>query len=147
MDALSFEPAWPAPVPAHQYPTVRQYMTPSLCTIAHHQPLTIAQRTMAEHGIRHLPVLDGDEVIGVLSEHDLLLVRSLRGTNPAEVRVEEAMVPDAYVVTPDTPIAEVAFTLMERRIGCAIVMDDDRPIGVFTTIDALRVLTDMLAEK
>jgi acetoin utilization protein AcuB len=138
-------PAQPAH-PAHQYPTVRQYMTPSPCTIMRNQPLTIAQRTMREHGIRHLPVLDGSAVIGVLSEHDVLLVQSLPGTNPTDVRVEEAMVPDPYFVTPDTPVADVAFTFMERKIGSAIVMEAERAVGVFTTIDALRVLTDLLAE-
>jgi acetoin utilization protein AcuB len=133
--------------PAHQYPTVRQYMTPSPCTIARNQPLTIAQRTMREHGIRHLPVLDGDTVIGVLSEHDCLLVQSLPGTNPTDVRVEEAMVPQPYLVSPDTPVAEVAQALMERRIGSAIAMEGDRAVGVFTTVDALRVLTDLLVAK
>jgi acetoin utilization protein AcuB len=134
-------------LPAHQYPTVRQYMTPAPCTIARNQPLTIAQRTMSEHGIRHLAVLDGELVVGVLSERDLLRAQALPGTNPTDVRVEEAMVPDPYVVTPDTPVAEVAQTLMERKIGSAIAMEDDHPVGVFTTNDALRVLTDLLAEK
>ena len=134
-------------LPAHQYPTVRQYMTLAPCTIARNQPLTIAQRTMSEHGIRHLAVLDGQVVVGVLSELDLLRAQSLPGSNPTDVRVEEAMVPDPYFVTPDTPISEVALTLMERKIGSAIAMEDDRPVGVFTTVDALRVLTDLLVEK
>jgi acetoin utilization protein AcuB len=132
---------------AHQYPTVRQYMTPGPCAIARNQPLTIAQRTMSEHGIHHLAVLDGQVVVGVLSERDLLRAQSLPGSNPTDVRVEEAMVPDPYFVTPDTPVAEVALTLMERKISSAIAMEDERPVGVFTTTDALRVLTDLLAEK
>jgi acetoin utilization protein AcuB len=134
-------------VPARQYPVVRQYMTPSPCTIARNQPLSVAQRVMREHGIRHLPVLDRDAVVGVISEHDVLLVESLPGANPTDVRVEEAMVPNPYVVTPDTPIAEVALTLMERRIGSAIAMEGGRAVGVFTTVDALRALGDLLAEK
>jgi acetoin utilization protein AcuB len=143
LDDVNPEPA----LPALQYPTVRQYMTPAPCTIARNQPLTIAQRTMDERGIRHLPVLDGEVVVGVLSEHDLLRAQSLPGTNPTDVRVEEAMAADPYFVSPDTPIAEVALTLMERKIGSAIAMEDDRPVGVFTTIDALRVLTDLLVER
>jgi acetoin utilization protein AcuB len=134
-------------VPTHQYPTVRQYMTPSPCTVPRNQSLSIAQRIMREHGIRHLPVLDGEAVIGVLSEHDALLVESLPGSNPTDVRVEEAMASDPYCVTPDTPIAEVALVLRERRIGSAIVIEEERVVGVFTTMDALRALTELLAEK
>jgi len=133
--------------PAHQYPTVRQYMTPAPCTIARNQPLTIAHRTMREHGIGHLPVIDGGVVIGVLSERDVLLVESLPGANPTDVRVEEAMARDPYLVTPDTPVAEVAAALMERRISSAIAIEGDRPVGVFTAVDALHVLTDLLAER
>jgi acetoin utilization protein AcuB len=136
-----------AAVPAHQYPTVRQYMTPAPCTIARNQPLTIAHRIMREHGIGHLPVVDGGVVIGMLSERDVLLVESLPGANPTDLRVEEAMAPDPYLVTPDTPVAEVARGLMQRRTSSAIAIEGDRPVGVFTAVDALQVLTDLLQEK
>jgi acetoin utilization protein AcuB len=133
-------------LPVHQYPTVRQYMTPSPCTVARNQPVTIAHRMMREHGIRHLPVMDGDQVVGILSERDILLVESLPGVNPTDMRVEEAMAPDPYEVTPEAPLAEVVATLLERRIGSAIVVDDGRVAGVFTTVDALRALAELLAK-
>jgi acetoin utilization protein AcuB len=136
-----------AAVPAHQYPTVRQYMTPAPCTIARNQSLSVAHRTMRERGIGHLPVLDGEIVVGVLSERDVLLLESLPGANPTDLRVEEAMAPDPYFVTPDTPVAEVARALRERMIGSAIALEGVRPVGVFTTSDALHVLADLLTEK
>jgi acetoin utilization protein AcuB len=121
-------------------------MTPSPCTIARNQPLSVAQRLMRDKGIRHLPVLDGDQVIGILSERDILLVESFPGVNPTDLRVEEAMAPGPYQVTPDAPLAEVVATLLERRIGSAIIVDNTQAIGVFTTIDALRALADLLAK-
>jgi acetoin utilization protein AcuB len=133
-------------LPVHQYPTVRQYMTPAPWTIMRNQPVSIAHRLMREHGIRHLPVLDGAEVVGILSERDILLVESFPGVNPTDMRVEEAMAPDPYEVTPDAPLAEVVTTLLERRIDSAIVMDEQRVAGVFTTVDALRALAEMLAK-
>ena len=121
-------------------------MTPSPCKIARNQPLSIAQRLMRGKGIRHLPVLDGDQVVGILSERDILLVESFPGVNPTDLRVEEAMAPGPYQVTPDASLAEVVATLLERRIGSAIIVDNDQVIGVFTTVDALRALADLLAK-
>jgi acetoin utilization protein AcuB len=130
----------------HQYPNVRQYMTPSPCTIGPSRSLALARTIMLEHEVRHLPVLDGGAIVGVLSERDLFLVESLPGVSPSSVRVDEAMVANPYTVSPDTPVADAAETMIERKIGSALVVDDSHVIGVFTTIDALRALSDLLAQ-
>lgn len=132
--------------PAHQYPNIRQYMTPSPWTIARNQPLSVARRMMLEHNVRHLPVLEGARVLGILAERDLLLVESLPGVNPTDVRVEEAMAGDPFEVTSDASLAETIEVMLERKIGSAIVVEDERVVGVFTTIDALRALRDLLAK-
>jgi acetoin utilization protein AcuB len=131
-------------VPAHQYPTVRQYMTAGPSTVPRDQSVSVAHRIMREAAIAHLPVMDGPAVVGILTERDVLLMESLPGVNPTDLRVEEAMVPDPYEVTPEAPLAEVVVTLLERRIGSAIVIDEGRVVGVFTTVDALRALSDLL---
>jgi CBS domain-containing protein len=56
----------------HQFPTVRQYMTPGPHTISPAQPLTIARRQMLDHEVRHLPVLEGGRIVGLISERDLV---------------------------------------------------------------------------
>ena len=55
----------------HQYPTVREYMSASPVTIGAQRSLAAAEGVMREHGIRHLPALDGGQVVGLLSERDL----------------------------------------------------------------------------
>jgi acetoin utilization protein AcuB len=131
--------------PVRQYPTVGQYMTPAPHTIARNRSLAAARHLMLDEGIRHLPVLDGGRIVGLLSERDLLLVESLPGVNPTDVRVEEAMVESVFTVPPDAPIGEVVETMIARKIGSAVVAEDDRVVGVFTTIDALRALHGLLA--
>jgi acetoin utilization protein AcuB len=133
--------------PVHQFPTVRQHMTASPHTISPHQPLTIARATMLSRQIRHLPVLDGGRIVGLISERDLLLVESLPGVNPTNVRVEEAMVQDVFTATPDEPVAEVVEMMVHRKLGSAVVVDGERVVGVFTTIDALRALTSLLERR
>ena len=102
---------------------------------------------MLDQGIRHLPVLDGGKIVGLLSERDLLLVESLPGVNPTDVRVEEAMVQNVFTVEPETPVGEVVETMIERKLGSALVTEGERVIGVFTTIDALRALHELLERR
>jgi acetoin utilization protein AcuB len=92
-------------------------------------------------------VLDGGKIVGVLSQRDLLLIESLPGVNPTDVRVEEAMVEDVFAIAPDTPVGEAIETMIDRKLGSAIVSEGERVLGVFTTIDALRALHHVLERR
>jgi acetoin utilization protein AcuB len=133
--------------PVRQFPIVGQYMTPSPLTIASNRSLAAARRVMLEHQVRHLPVLQGGRIAGLLSERDLLLVESLPGVNPTAVKVEEAMVANVFTAPPGAPIAEVVETMIERKLGSAVIVDGDHVIGVFTTIDAMAALHQLLEQQ
>ena len=122
-------------------------MTPGPHTIGPVRSLEEARQTMKDHQVRHLPVLDGGRIVGLLSERDLLLVETLPGVRPADVRVEEAMVQDVFTVPPSAPVAEVVESMIDRKLGSAIVTDDERVVGVFTTIDALQALHQLLERR
>jgi acetoin utilization protein AcuB len=130
--------------PVRQFPVVRQSMTPSPFTIGPEGSLAAARELMVGHDVRHLPVLAAGHLVGLLSERDLLLVESLPGVNPGAVRVEEAMVQDVFRVAPDAPIAEVVGTMIDRKLGSAVVMEGEHVVGVFTTMDALATLHELL---
>lgn len=119
---------------------VRQFMTATPHSVGRDQPLSVAHERMRGYGIRHLPVLDGGKLAGILSQRDALLVESLRDVDPATTPVEEAMSTDVYVVAPDTPLRDVAAAMVDHKYGCAVVVEDSRVVGIFTTIDALRAL-------
>jgi acetoin utilization protein AcuB len=131
----------PAPIarpPLHQ--PIRNFMTPAPHSIGRDQPLSMAHERMRGWGVRHLPVLDGGKLVGILSQRDALLIETLRDVNPAEVPVEDAMTSDVYIVSPDAPIGEVASAMAEHKYGCAVVMNGTHLAGIFTTTDALRAL-------
>ncbi len=130
-----------------QFPIVRQYMTPAPHTVGPTSSLAAARRIMVQHQVRHLPVLEGGRIVGQLSERDLFLVESLPNVNPTDVRVEEAMVQNVFTVGADTPIGEVVETMIERKLGSAVVCEGERVVGVFTTIDALQALHDALEQR
>jgi acetoin utilization protein AcuB len=121
-------------------PTVADYMTPGPHAIDPKASLSKAVRTMRIHAVRHLPVVDDGELVGIISERDIDLTRAVAQADPADLTVEEAMTPNPFVVPPDAPLNQVARAMARRKIGSAIVVDRERVAGVFTTTDALRAL-------
>jgi acetoin utilization protein AcuB len=121
-------------------------MTPTPHTIGPTRSLAAARKIMVANQVRHLPVLDGGRIVGLLSERDLFLVESLPGVNPTDVRVEEAMVQNVFTVAPDAPIGDVVATMIERKLGSTVISEGEQVVGVFTTIDALQALAELLAK-
>jgi acetoin utilization protein AcuB len=113
-------------------------------TIGVDQTLELASHRMAELGIRHLPVLDGGQLVGIISERDIALVASVAPTQVTTIKVEEAMAGVPYCVEADTPVATVAHHMALRKLGSAIVTEQGKVAGVFTTTDALEVLFRVL---
>jgi acetoin utilization protein AcuB len=134
----------PSPAAVRQLPAIRQFMSATPYTIGLGSSIAGAHETMRRHHIRHLPVLDGDRIVGVLSERDLILLTSLPGVDARALSVEEAMIEDVFIVSPDAPVAEVIETMMERKLGSALVGTNSHIAGVFTTIDALHALHALL---
>lgn len=125
-------------------PTLAAYMSVSPYTIGADQTFAVAHQLMRRHGIRHLPVLRGGKIVGVVSVRDLHLIETLPDVKEDEVTVEEAMSPDVYSVSRDTPLAEVARYMAQQKLGSAVVLEGSTVVGVFTTVDALRALADVL---
>jgi acetoin utilization protein AcuB len=121
---------------------VGSYMTKAPLTIGAEQTLKTARQLMSQHHVRHLPVLHGGDLVGVLSDREVQSLEALPGSSL--LTVEEAMVPDAYVTPPDAPLDAVAGEMARRRLGSAIVVDGSDVVGVFTAVDAFRALADAL---
>lgn len=126
-------------------PTLEAYMSVSPYTIGADQTLAVAHQLMRRHGIRHLPVLRGGKIVGIVSVRDLHLIETLPDVKEDEVTVEEAMSPDVYAVSRETPLADVARYMAQQKLGSAVVLEGSTVVGVFTTVDALRALADVLA--
>jgi acetoin utilization protein AcuB len=128
-------------------PHIKKYMTTDVQTIGDQQPMSIAHRLMREQHIRHLPVLHQGKLVGIVSDRDLRLIETLQDVDPAKVIVSEAMTPDPYVVGPDAELGEVVSTMAAKKYGSAVISDNGKVVGIFTTVDACSAFADLLTTR
>jgi acetoin utilization protein AcuB len=128
-------------------PTIQKYMTTTPHTIGSDQTIAKAAAIMSEHHIRHLPVLRGGQLMGVLSDRDVKLIESFRDVDATKLTVDEAMADQPYTVGPDTPLDEVVSTMAEKKYGSAVVVQNNKVVGIFTTVDACQALSELLQTR
>ena len=128
-------------------PKIQAHMTTSPHSIGRDQPLARAHAMMREHQIRHLPVLEGGALLGVLSDRDLRLIETLRDVDPEKISVSEAMSTEVYAVKPDAPLDEVVDAMAKHKYGCAVVIQNHHVVGIYTTVDVCRSLSELLRTR
>lgn len=128
-------------------PTVSKYMTTLPHTVGAEQPLSKALKMMNEYRVRHLPVLQGGQLVGILSERDIRLVEGFKDVDPEKVSVDEAYTPDPFIVSPQSPLTDVCSEMAAHKYGCALVLDNKKLVGIFTWVDALNALNNLMTTR
>jgi len=128
-------------------PSISKYMTTTPYTADRSLTLASASKLMREKGIRHLPVMEGDTLLGIITERDIRFAESFSIVDPEQVTVYGAMTEEVYAVGPETPLDEVVDTMAEKRYGSAVIVQNQIVVGVFTTVDACRALSELLSTR
>lgn len=124
--------------------SVEEFTTPDPITVAENTAIEELQRLMDQHGIRHLPVLRGERVVGVVSDRDVRAVAGLSVAEKLQVCASDIMADDLLTVPARASLDEVAYAMAERKVGSAIVTEaDGRFLGIFTASDALNALVEI----
>lgn len=126
---------------------IQKYMTPAIHFATPSESVLVAYRRMLEHDIRHLPVVDADRLLGVLFKSDLKLIESLPDGTVEKIPVADLMVTEFYTVGPDEALDVAAREMSKRKYGSALVVQRGQVVGVFTTTDALKALSDSLTDS
>lgn len=126
---------------------VRDIMPDHMVTISESDTLSTVEDIMTLGRVRHMPVVHGGKLVGVVSERDLLRasLSNLSGIDDGRRRaflhgVEIARVMSAppIVIHPDATVAAAARVMAEHKIGCLPVLEDDQLLGIITETDVLR---------
>jgi acetoin utilization protein AcuB len=133
--------------------TIAKIMTPAPVMVEPNAPLREVRRLMAKHRIRHIPVVSGDGLVGIVTDRDIQEALP-SPADPAgatefaaamdRIAAWEVMTEQVITVTPQTPLAEAAQLLAKRKIGCLPVMERGRLVGIVTGTDMLQALTSVL---
>jgi CBS domain-containing protein len=131
-------------------------MTPDPLTVSPSDDLADALEAMRDRGFRHLPVVEDGEILGILSERDIvrlpLFVEDDDDLGEAEERADwlrTTKVEAGYVRSPETidedaPLAEAARILLDNKIGCVLVTRSAELVGILTEADFVRHVMDRL---
>jgi CBS domain-containing protein len=132
--------------------TVRDVMAQNPLTLDRNETLDLAESIMNLGRIRHMPVVDDGRVIGILSQRDLFrsaLLTALgfgRKTTTAlikTIKIKEVMTEDVITIAPETTIKDAARTMIDKKIGCLPVVENEKLIGLLTETDMLRYVVEL----
>ena len=125
---------------------VRDIMVREVATLDINDELSLANDIMRLGRIRHLPVVEGNRLAGIISERDLFrssLAQALGyGTKDSRelmktMRIKDIMVHQVLTVFPDTNLCDAVKIMVEKKIGCLPVVENERLVGLITETDIL----------
>jgi len=129
-----------------------------------HDPLVVTPATsvaealwpMGQHRVRHLPVVEDGELVGIVTQSDLLQASPSSNTSLSawersfllsRMQVDQVMTSKVIVVDEECPLEEAALVMAEHKIGCLPVVRGRRLVGILTETDLFNVLTEQLGAR
>jgi CBS domain-containing protein len=131
--------------------TVRDIMARDPTTLGRNDTLDLAEDIMNLGRIRHMPVVDDGNVVGIVSQRDLFrsaLVTALGFGRKTErnliktIRIKEIMTEHVITISPDVSVKEAARVMIDKKIGCLPVVNGEKLVGLLTETDILRYFAE-----
>ena len=131
---------------------ISNIMTKDVITLTLNDNLFEAEKLFKQHHIRHIPVIDNDKIVGMLSLTDLLRLSFVDSYNDTEtvdtaiysmLSVHQVMAKNTVKVNSNTSIKEVASLLASKEFHALPVVDNQKLTGIITTTDLLNYLVDL----
>ncbi|MBM3223354.1 MAG: CBS domain-containing protein [Candidatus Tectomicrobia bacterium] len=135
---------------------VRTIMSTDVEVVDRNDHLRLVEERMAARKIRHLPVVDQGDMVGLITQRDLFKATMSSTMGYGEkaqqaylqsVRVKEIMVYPVLTISPEASVAEAAELFMQKGIGCLPVLEGEQLVGIVTKTDLLRCLHDLQSRE
>ncbi|MDV0442338.1 CBS domain-containing protein [Methanorbis furvi] len=116
---------------------IREYMTTPLVALETDMTIAYAMKTLLQRRIHGAPVIENGQLLGIVTQTDIVAAID-RGVL-MEASVGEIMVRNVVTIPGDMRLYEVIRRFKEQDIGRVIVMEEEKPIGILTHSDIIRV--------
>jgi acetoin utilization protein AcuB len=125
---------------------VADWMSDKVLAVETYDSIAIARQVMAKHRINQLPVLENEQLVGMVTDRDIrdayptsMMIDQTKVIDSfaEKVTVEEVMTRDLLIVKPETPLATAVGLLRKHRIGSLPVVQDKELVGIITRSDIL----------
>jgi len=135
---------------------VKDVMTTEVVTISPETTFSEAMDLIRQKGIRRLPVVKNNKVVGIVTEKDLLSASPSQATTLdvweitsllSKLKVKQIMRTDVVHVHPNTPIEDAAKIMADKKIGSLVVLEEERLVGIITESDIFKVFINMLGAR
>ena len=117
--------------------------------------LADVQRLMRDHHIRHVPVVSGKRLVGIITDRDVreaspspatTLTRGEIAYQMATTPIKQCMTQDVVWIEPDADLVQATRLLLQRKCGCLPVVDNGTLVGIITEMDCLRAFLDAVGD-
>jgi acetoin utilization protein AcuB len=135
---------------------VSKKMKRDVITVTKNERMTTAKKILQEKNIRHLPVVDGKKLIGLVTNMDIRKAEASPATS-LEIRelhylldkltVGEIMTKNVITVSPDISVEEATTLLHDNKIGCLPVIEDGNLVGMLSENDVMEILIEVMGMK
>ncbi len=131
---------------------VEQWMNQDLVTVTPEESFRTAMHLIRQKGIRHLPVVEGKRLVGIVTDRDLRQAAPWGATSLSihelhyileKLSVREIMTKHVVSVRPDQTVEEAALLLLGHRIGGLPVVRDGELVGIITETDILQAFLQL----
>lgn len=119
---------------------VREWMSRLPVEVEETTSVAEARDVMDQENVRHLPVMRGSHLVGLVSLHDVDAARAEHGQDRP---VSELCPDDVLTVAPEDPLPSVCAKMADAGVGSAVVVDAGVVVGIFTASDAVRIVADL----
>ena len=132
---------------------VAQWMTKDPVTISPKESLVLARMIMRQRGVRRLPVVEGERLVGIVTDRDVREAWASDANTLAaqelqyvleKIPVRDVMTAPATTVAPETPLEEAVTLMREKKIGGLPVEEGERLVGILTETDVFRAFAEVL---
>lgn len=132
---------------------VRDWMTPNPVSVSPDTPVLDALKLLKERSFRRLPVVEGQNLVGIVTDKDLKDAMPSKATTLsvwelnyllAKLTVHEVMAKPVITIEAEQPLEDAALLMQEYKVGGLPVMEKGRLVGIITVTDVLKAFTEVL---